>query len=205
MEKEEDLYADILGKLDWGALYFYYGERSYLTEPPIVSNMYPITFESIHAGTVRGRERIVTKNSGIYGWHGDRSLHMVYSYNKRGRLQLNEHLTSVVSGEVRTELTLRENESAVIAKLSIEIEANDPINLIVRRYSSEEVELSLHGKGNTRLIIKDGEFPVTLENRYKIHVGEKEMVVVPRDGILTVDLALDGPVPVVVRAIRRGS
>lgn len=205
VKNAEDLYADILSKLDWGALYFWHGERQYLTEPTIVSNMYPITFQSIHAGTVRGRERIVTKNSGIYGWHGDRSLHMVYSYNKRGRLQLNEHLTSVVSGEVRTELTLRENESAVIAKLSIEIEANDPINLIVRRYSSEEVELSLHGKGNTRLIIKDGEFPVTLENRYKIHVGEKEMVVVPRDGILTVDLALDGPVPVVVRAIRRGS
>ena len=52
----------------------------------LVEHMYPIKIESIHAGTIRGRDRIVTKNSGVYGWPGDRRLHVVYRYDARGYL-----------------------------------------------------------------------------------------------------------------------
>ena len=125
----QDVYDDILRKLDLGALYFWYGEGDTVTEPTIVSEMYPITFESIHPGIVRGKERIVTKVEGVYGWPGSRDLHRVHFYDARGRKRPHGFVTTVDEAGVRTEIVLGEGESAVIEKLPVALDGEGAQNV----------------------------------------------------------------------------
>jgi hypothetical protein len=138
----QDIYDDILRKLDHGALYFWYGEGDTVTEPTIVSDMYPMTFESIHPGTVRGRERIVTKVSGVYGWPENRALHRVHFYDGRGRKRPRPFLTTVDEQGVRTVLDLSEGESAVVEKLPVRLISRSPLNVQVLDFKPNRLTLT---------------------------------------------------------------
>ena len=189
---ERDIYLDILSKLDHGALYFPYGDRDLLTEPTILSHMYPITFDSLHAGTVRGKERIVTMNSGVYGWQGDRDLHHVYRYDARGRLVRNPFFTTVDAASVRTELALGEQESAVVRKIPITLKATRAVNVRSERYDSQEIALTLNGAGKVRIEIRDGEFPIPAGAEFQLQTDSVELVRADKHGTLSLPLALDG-------------
>lgn len=146
-----DLYRDILAKLDLGALYFWYGDRGFVTEPSIVASMYPLTFESIHAGTVGGRERIVTKVPGVHGWPGDRSLHAVVWTDARGKLRPNRFWSTADQSGVRTQLDLGAEQMAVIARLPVSLDCDRPVNVLVRGHDERSIELTVNGHGPARL------------------------------------------------------
>ena len=149
----QDVYDDILGKLDHGALYFWHGERDTITEPTIVSEMYPFTFESIHPGTVRGKERIVTKVSSVYGWPGDYHLHEVHFYDGRGRKRPHRFVTTVDEQGVRTEVTLGEGESAVIERLPVKLEAEASQNVRVVDYDGNRLRIATSlSPGNVQVV-----------------------------------------------------
>src|SRR5205823_11940901 len=95
---------------------------------------FPITFEEIRSGMVRGKQRIVTMNSGVYDWPGDRQLHLVHKFDGRGAPSANTFVTTIDSSGVRTELNFAENESAVIERVPLSIEATEPVNVVMRRY-----------------------------------------------------------------------
>jgi hypothetical protein len=198
IHSERDIYRDILKKLDLGALYFWYGEQDFLKEKTIVSHMYPITFESIHAGTVRGRERIVTKKPGIYGWPGDRALHAVYLSDARGKLRPNRFLTTVDSNGVRTELTLGENESAVVEKIPVLLEAGKPVNLRMGKYDQDGLFLWANGRGEARFRVGNGSFPIEDGRAYRVQVGAKTMEVKAEGRELTFRLSLQGTVRIAI-------
>ena len=202
-------YRDILRKLDFGALMFTWGST-----PSLVRHMYPITFESIHVGTVRGKERIITKKSGVYGWpatppagrragstadkHGDRSLHIVYLYDARGGLTWNNFLTTVGPGDggVRTELTLHKEQSAAVVKLPITLTASQPVNVNVRQYDTNEIRMVLNGKGGISVRVRTGDFAVKPGVTCKITTDQSpggREVAATGDGVLSVSLTLDGP------------
>lgn len=192
IKSQRDIYRDILTKLDLGALYFWYGEQDYVKEPMIVSHMYPITFESLHAGTVRGKERIVTKNSGVYGWPGDRSLHVVYRYDARGSLVDNRFFTTVDATSVRTDVSLKEGESAVVEKIPVTLKATSPVNVRVTRYDAGGLTMSLHGKGEATVVVSDGRFIMKPHANYRIKQREETTVGVNEQGILSTRIVLDG-------------
>ena len=146
-----DVYRDILSKLELGALYFWYGNHQALRHNTLVEHMYPITFESIHRGTVRGMERIVTKISGVYGWPGDRALHQVFLYDARGALTRSRFLTTVDASSVRTELRLGEDQSAAVVRVPLARESASPVNVNVEDWSPQTVRLALHGTGSIRV------------------------------------------------------
>ncbi|MFA6244890.1 MAG: LamG domain-containing protein, partial [Candidatus Hydrogenedentales bacterium] len=81
---EEGVYEDVLSKLRWGNLYFYYNEPAALAYESVPKRMYPITVQEVHAGYVKGKERLVTMRSGVYGWPEARDLHLAYRYDGRG-------------------------------------------------------------------------------------------------------------------------
>jgi len=137
----QSIYDDALGKLDHGALYFWYNERDLITEPTLISYMYPITFESFHPGMVRGEERIVTKVSGTYGWPGDDALHLVHFFDARGRKRPHDFVTTVDEDGVRTAITLAEGESAVIEKRPRPEGFEGPRNLRLGDEDTEYMEL----------------------------------------------------------------
>ena len=48
--------CDVLDKLNWGALYFYYGDRGFAVEEKmLIRHMYPFTLEELHAGWIKGK------------------------------------------------------------------------------------------------------------------------------------------------------
>ena len=91
----EDLMDDMLWKLKNGVLYQMYraplGKATekissvILDHPFPTAFMYPITVTDIHAGWVRGKERIVTSLSGKYGWPDKPAQVEVRIFDRTGR------------------------------------------------------------------------------------------------------------------------
>jgi hypothetical protein len=201
IQNGRDVYRDILAKLDLGALYFWYGDNDLLTHKTLVEHMYPITFDSIQEGTIRGLERVVTNRSGVYGWPGDRSLHCVYRYDGRGALTRSDAVTTVDETGARTRLELADQQSAAVVRLPCSLETRAPVNLCVRRYDSTGLGLALNGSGKASLRIATGEFPVTAGARYRATTGQATADLAVAAGTLELPLDLRGPLEVSVTAL----
>jgi hypothetical protein len=82
---ELDAYRDMLSALDYGCLYHWYDDLTLVpNHPTLTEHMYPFTPIELHEGFVIGRERIITRRSGLFGW-GDSSRHEVHVYDDSGR------------------------------------------------------------------------------------------------------------------------
>jgi membrane-bound inhibitor of C-type lysozyme len=196
IRNETDVYADVLDKLKWGNLYFYYGEGT-LTYPSLPQQQFPITVEKLHEGVITGRERIVTMQPGVYGWPGNRDLHMTYRYSKVGIPIPPEFVTTVDNDGVRTQVTLEQDESAVVKRLPVELQCASPVNVMVTRYEGERISLQANGRGKATLIARNGEFAIAAGAEYTVSVNtiERKMKA-DKDGVLRVPLTLNGPASV---------
>jgi hypothetical protein len=148
-----------LDKLKWGNLYIYY-EEGRLTYPSVPAQMYPITFEEIHAGYVKGRQRLITMRSGLYGWLGDRQLHFAYRYDSRGVPIAHDFLTTADFSGVRTQVDLAKDQCAVVKKIPVSLESAGPVNVHVTKYDATGCELVASGRGPATLTIRNGDFPI---------------------------------------------
>jgi hypothetical protein len=74
----------MLNALDWGGLYYWYSARIVPTRPTLTTWMFPFTPIELHAGWVVGKERILTRVSGRFGW-GDASAFEAHVFDRLGR------------------------------------------------------------------------------------------------------------------------
>lgn len=153
---EADVYDDVLAKLAWGNLYFYYGEPLELRHELPPSRMYPITVTEVRSGCVIGRERMVTARDGVYGWPGECCLHLVYRYDRRGRRIGHDFVTTVDAEGARTAVDLDERELAIIERLPLIVRAASAVNVTVSRQDEQTLELSIHGYGPATLATPGG-------------------------------------------------
>lgn len=112
---QEDAYRMMLLALDYGCLYHWYNDMTVIpTYPTLTEHMYPFTPVELHEGWLVGRERIITKRSGLFGW-GDNSRHEVRAYDENGR-ELRDFKAPLVQrdGANFSELRLGEGWSAVV-------------------------------------------------------------------------------------------
>ena len=191
LKNETDVYEDVLDKLKWGNLYLYYGEPRKLTYPSLPQQMYPITVEEIHSGTVKGTERLITMRSGVYGWRDSNDLHFAYRYNPVGMRVPATFVTTVDSAGVRTRVDLQQAESAVVKRIPVTLRSARPLNLVCERYDASEVNVLLNGESEVELVIRDGEFPVKAEGRYRTS-SSAEPLTVGSGGKLKIPVALRG-------------
>jgi len=215
-ETEREIYLDMLQKLRWGVLFFYYNVRIPVTYPSLATRQYPMTFQEIRSGLVRGPERIVTMNDGVYGWPESRDLHMLYPYDNRGAAGANHAVTTVDGDSVRTKLKFGPDESAAIEPLPASLEADQPINVRVLRFDADLKQMLLSGNGPATLklfvgtryhdrregIFTNGGVNPAVEDYggpYQITVDGKTTKLEERDGLLTVPLQLDGQVTVEIK------
>ncbi len=171
-KSERDVYRDVLSKLRWGNLYFYYGEPA-LTHSSAPARMYPITVQEIHAGCVKGKERIVTLNPGVYGWPDSRDLHFAYRYDSRGRQIDHGYITTADQSSVRTRVELADHEMAILVRIPVQIETTDPVNLTVRRYDDGGMSMVLNGRGTARIIAGGEERTVVLNGPVEVSLPRK--------------------------------
>lgn len=197
---ESDIYKDVLDKLSWGLLYFYYGEGG-VTYPSLPQQQYPITIESIHSGTVVGKQRIVTMKPGVYGWAGSRALPFCYRYNPLGARIAPGFLTTVDAGSVRTDVTLATMESAVLKQIPVTLDTKQAVNVSVEQYDGSGLTLALQGQGPVTLVVRDGDLAVKPGQRFTVS-GAKQPVTADRQGVLRVPLTLQGGALVTVRATK---
>ena len=216
---QKEMYLDMLDKLSWGELFVYYQDRIKLPGPSLAAFQFPMTFEEIRSGLVRGRDRIVTMNSGIYGWPGEVQLHQVHAFDARGVLVRNRFLTTVDAHGVRTRLDFGGNESAVIEPIPVHLEAAGPVNARVTAYDHSSLAVELHGQGEAALQMfvattypdkRDGVYTdggmnpgvVGVGTPYRVTVDGETRVIEERDGLLSIPLALEGAVEVKVERER---
>ncbi len=200
---EKEFYYDTLNKLKWGSLVFYYGDypnsgKDFFTRPPMVSREFPITFQEIHSNCVKGEERIITANPGVYGWAGDSALHCAYRYDAQGWEIPADYLTTVDGNGVRTEVTLADKESAVVAKVPVRLKAAMPVNVVFRQYDAKGVALRLNGKGSVEITAGSGEFAIAPATVYLVKAGEVAKVASDKKGLLKFTCKLDGPMEVTI-------
>ena len=156
----QGVYDEVRAKLAWGAMYAYfwmYGAQQ-LTHPLITSEMYPLTVQSIHAGCLQGRERIITMNSGVYGWTGDRRLHLVRLFDARGRMTSHRLLSTTDAGGTRTQVDLVTGQTAIVVKLPVALQSSRPVNCCVTEYRSGVLDLVLNGQ--TEVILTTDGLPL---------------------------------------------
>ena len=78
--------------------------------------MFPITPMELHAGYIIGKERIITKKSGLFGWN-DLSVHEVHVFNAEGKEAVGCNAPMMTKdGTNFTELRLPEDWSAAILR-----------------------------------------------------------------------------------------
>jgi hypothetical protein len=176
--------------LDVGCLYAHY------SRPPeaknAVSYVYPLVVQSIHRGWIKGERKIVTAKSGVYGWPGDRDLHLVHFCDARGYMARHSFPTTVDQAGVRTELVLKENETAVLKKVPVAIQSESPINLIVQQYDEKAIRLVLNGSGKTKFTIRNGAFAVRAHAGYLVKADAAKRVTADQRGTLSFGITLDG-------------
>lgn len=217
---ETELYQDMLDKLSWGQLFNYFIERINLQGPSLAARQFPMTFEDLRAGVVRGPQRIVTMNSGIYGWPNKRDLHLVYKFDARGAPASHDFVTTVDQSSVRTELKLAPNESAVIEPIPVQIESQQSgINLVVRGYDGTNFRMTLNGHGDALLsafvgtaypdkrdgVLTDGGINpgvVGVGTPMRVTIGSDSRIIEERDGTLSIPLKLNGQTELVVERVR---
>ncbi|MEI6422860.1 MAG: hypothetical protein WCP55_11630, partial [Lentisphaerota bacterium] len=119
--------------------------------PLITTDMYPVTIEELHAGCIKGKERIITLNSGVYGWPQDSHLHQVRLYDERGRNTVSGFFSTLDKAGLRTRLDLTEGQSAVVVKLPVVLQSENPVNVCVTRFQNGAIDLALNGKGQVTL------------------------------------------------------
>ncbi|MBI2301823.1 MAG: hypothetical protein HYU66_23205 [Armatimonadetes bacterium] len=114
---EKDAYGTMLAALDYGCVYHWYNDVTVIpTHHTLTQYMYPITPLELHSGYVIGRERVVTKVSGLFGW-GDGAAHEVHVYNDEG-VEVPDFAAPTVKrdGQTFTELRIGEGWSAAIVR-----------------------------------------------------------------------------------------
>jgi hypothetical protein len=193
IKTRRDLYRDILAKLNWGALYFYYGDKDYAVEEKMLArHMYPFMLEELHAGWIKGKERIITRVPGVYGWHGDRHLHKVYRSDTRGVLVPNEDFSTADDREVRTDLRLAEWESAVVEKIPVQLSTASPVNFLVSEYDSDGFQILLNGNGAVQMMLAAGDFHLEEGDTYLVASDKSAPAKLRASRRLNVPLELDG-------------
>ena len=196
---EPDVFRDALDKLRWGNLYIYY-EEGPLTHRSAPAAMYPITFEEIRSGCVKGKERIVTMRPGLYGWPGDRDLHLVHFYDSHGVEVPHPFLTTTDATGVRTQVAVDEKRCAIVEKIPLVVESASAVNVRVDKYEGRELRLTLHGAGRATLVIRSGLFPIVPGARYSVQTGTQTRSIAAGDkGLLALGMDLGGEIDLIVR------
>ena len=113
---ELDCYKQMLEWLDYGLLYYWYSPQAKMTHHTLTQYMFPCTPLELGKGFIIGKERIITKVSGLWGW-GDNSKHEVRVFDANGweKKDFNAPFRTV-NGKTYTELRLPENYSAAIIR-----------------------------------------------------------------------------------------
>ena len=198
-KSERHIYLDMLDKLRWGELFIHYSEGRELTHRSLASHCYPMTFEEIRPGLVRGKERIVTANPGAYGWPGSPFLHQVHAFDPRGAPVPNEFVSTVDHLGVRTILHFDQDESAVIEPIPVILRSEGPVNARVVHYDHAGLRLQLNGEGGITLQVRSGLMPIDQGARFQVSIGQAQATVVAAAGTLEVEVPLDGEVHVAVK------
>ncbi len=188
------VYDDIRSKLSWGALYVYYwyGGASQLTHRMLTAEMYPITFEELHAGYIKGSERLITTHSGVYGWPQSKDLPIACLFNAKGRIVPCSFLTTADGAGVRTEIALGDKETAVLKRVPVTLQSQSPVNIVFEKYDAETVLLTLNGSAAVELQVRSGDFRITPGAAYVVKTNAEERVTAGADGVLHVRMAPKG-------------
>ena len=165
----------------------------------MLAKQFPITFQEIRSGLVRGRERIVTMNNGIYGWHEHRDLHLIHKYDARGALVSHDFLTTIDGQEVRTELDFQENESAVIEPVPATVHAPALVNARVLQYDDNMIRVLLNGHTEATLDVFVGAEYFGGHDAYRVTRGSQTTTIKEEDGTLKVPLTLDGQTKIIIQ------
>lgn len=84
--------------------------------PTVTDHLYPATPLELHSGYIIARERIITKQSGFFGWE-DNSKHEIHVYDESGR-EIKKHNMKTVhkNGQNWSEIRLPQDWSAIIIR-----------------------------------------------------------------------------------------
>lgn len=116
---EADAYHGMLNALNHGCLYYWYSEDVNTTHKTLTSHMYPLTPLRLGPGYIFGRERILTRVSGYFGWN-DMSSFEAYVYDDKGVLQPGAKVQRViVDGRAYAAVNLWPDWSAAIVRHNI--------------------------------------------------------------------------------------
>jgi hypothetical protein len=127
-------------------------------------------------------------------------LHRVYRYDGRGIETEHGWYSTVRENGVSTQVDPNFNEMAIIERVPMTLEADAPANGLIREYDKQVIRLDVRARGEIRLTIRNGAFPVVAGKRYLITRGdETQEVTAQTDGVLTIVDVVKGEADYAIR------
>ena len=110
----KDVFKNVKECLEIGAVYSPMPVNLLLEGPDnFVCKLYPITVRTLGAGTILGKERLITSKPGTFAWPGTQARARMYIYDENGDLK-SKDIVTLTAGENRIALAAGE---LVIAEL----------------------------------------------------------------------------------------
>jgi hypothetical protein len=110
----KDVFKNVKECLEIGAVYSPMPVNLLLEGPDnFVCKLYPITVRTLGAGTILGKERLITSKPGTFAWPGKQARARMYIYDESGDLK-SKNIVALMAGENRIALAAGE---LVIAEL----------------------------------------------------------------------------------------
>jgi len=107
---------DVIANLQHGALYYYYSVAPTGFNYGCINRMFPFTPRELHSGWLVGEERIITSQSGEFGW-GDRGGVKAYHYDPDGKETPIEIKPKDVKGKLVYPVTVKTGEIVILERL----------------------------------------------------------------------------------------
>jgi hypothetical protein len=111
-----DVARNVVAHLDYGALSYFYGlpyARGAVPNP--MQQMFPLTPLEINSGYIIGKERIVTKRSGTFGWHSADAFR-VFIYDADGHQKTQYAVPAADGRPTSVTVDLSPGQIAIIVK-----------------------------------------------------------------------------------------
>ena len=132
------------------------------------------------------------QSTGVYGWPGDRRLHIVRLFDARGRLTTSRFLTTVDTAGARTQVDLAAGQTAIVVKLPVTLESDRPVNVCVTRFENGELDLALNGQAAVTLQMVDAG-PIQVTGAPARTDVEARILAVDVSGLVRVQVQRAGP------------
>ena len=169
--------------------------KQFLYPHDIMPYVFPFTPIELHAGYLLGKERIITTHSGNFGWAGEKVLSLSHHFDENGKLMATHFPTKITRKEVRTNVTLKDNEAAVLVRIPVTFAPTSKVlssawnaTITANQYNAKSIALNITAPDGGVLTIQNGKFALANTQQISVLLNGKSTFARVKNRAITISI-----------------